>query len=92
MGKIIRVDKLTIYKNMTKKYYYALFDNQIGQIMSMGFNETSKNSIKEHLIDFLLLGNFSEEGEGSVRNNTLPELLNYYEFSLMRSGNPLKNV
>lgn len=75
---------------MTKKYYYALFDNQIGQIMSTGFNETSKNLVKKHLINFLLLGNFSEEGEDSVKNNTLPELLNYYEFKLLKSNSPFK--
>jgi len=75
---------------MTKKYYYALFDSQIGQITSTGFNQISKKSIREHLIDFLLLGNFSEEGEDSVKNNTLSELLNYYEFKLLKSSSPFE--
>ena len=75
---------------MTKKYYYALFDNQVDQIVSTGFNQISKNSIREHLINFLLFGNFSEEGEDSVKNNTLPELLNYYEFTLLKSDSPFK--
>ncbi len=75
---------------MTKKYYYALFDNQIGQVVSMGFNKTTKNLVKKHLINFLLLGNFSEEGEDSVKNNTLYELLNYYEFKLLKSNSPFK--
>ncbi len=85
MGKIIRVDKLITYKNMTKKYYYALFDNQIDQIISMGLNETSKSLIRKRLINFLLLGNFSKEGENSIKNNTLSELMNYYGFKLLKS-------
>ncbi|MBU4332316.1 hypothetical protein L6279_01665 [Candidatus Parcubacteria bacterium] len=75
---------------MTKKYYHALFDNQNNRITSIGINKTSKNTIKGHLIDFLLLGNFSEEGEDSVKNNTLSELLNYYEFKLLKSNSPFK--
>ena len=75
---------------MVKKYYYALFDNQIGQITSTGLNETSKSAVREHLINFLLLGNFSEEGEDSIKRNTLSELLNYYEFKLLRSDTPFK--
>lgn len=90
MGKIIRGDKLTTYQNMTKKYYYALFDNQNNRITSIGINKKSKNAMKGHLIDFLLLGNFSEEGECSIENNTLSELLNYYEFALLKSGVPFK--
>jgi hypothetical protein len=69
---------------MAKKYY-ALFDNQINQIISTGLNETSKNIVRTQLVDFLLLGNFSEEGEASIKNNTLEELLNYYEFTLLKS-------
>lgn len=69
---------------MTKKYY-ALFDNQINQIISTGLNETSKNIVRTQLADFLLLGNFSEEGETSIKSNTLEELLNYYEFTLLKS-------
>ena len=76
---------------MTKKYYYALFDNQVGQIISTGFNETSKNLIRKRLINFLLLGNFSEEGENSIKNNTLSELMNYYGFKLLKSECSFKN-
>lgn len=76
---------------MRKKYYYALFDNQVGQIISTGFNETSKNLIRKHLINFLLLGNFSEEGENSIKKNTLTELINYYEFSLLKSDVPFES-
>lgn len=90
MGKIIRADKLNIYKNMTKKYYYALFDNQIDQIVSIGFNETSKDIVRTRLINFLLLGNFSEEGENSIKNNTLSEMMNYYGFKLLKSESSLK--
>ena len=70
---------------MTEKCYYALYDNQIGQISSTGFNENSKNAVRDRLINFLLLGDFSEEGEDSIKNNTLEELLNYYEFTLLKS-------
>ena len=76
---------------MTKKYYYALLDNQIGQIISAGLNETSKNLIRKCLISFLLLGNFSEEGENSIKNNTLSELMNYYGFKLLKSESSFKN-
>ena len=75
---------------MIKKYYYALFDNQIGQITSTGLNETSKNLIRKRLINFLLLGNFSEEGENSITNNGLSELMNYYEFALLKSRVPFE--
>lgn len=75
---------------MTKKYYYALFDNQIDQIVSIGFNETSKDIVRTRLINFLLLGNFSEEGENSIKNNTLSEMMNYYGFKLLKSESSLK--
>lgn len=70
---------------MRKNIYYALFDNQIGQIASIGLNETSKNEVRNHLISYLLLGNFSVGGEESIKQNTLSELLNYYEFRLLKS-------
>lgn len=73
---------------MAKKYYYALFDDQIDQIASTGLNQTSKDAVREHLINFLLLGNFSEEGEDSIKRNTLSELLNYYEFTLLKADAP----
>lgn len=75
---------------MTKKYYYALFDNQNNRITSIGINNTSKNAMRDYLINFLLLGNFSEEGEHSIENNTLSELLNYYEFVLLKSRVPFE--
>lgn len=77
---------------MTKKYYHALFDNQNNRITSVGINKTSKNVMKDCLIDFLLLGNFSKEGEDSIKNNALSELLNYYEFTLLKSDSPFKNA
>lgn len=73
---------------MAKKYYYALFDDQIDQIASTGLNQTSKDAVRERLINFLLLGNFSEEGEDSIKRNTLSELLNYYEFTLLKADAP----
>ena len=89
MGEIFKgVSLKVIKKTMAKKYYYALFDNQIGQTISTGINKTSKNSIRNHLLYFLLLGNFSEEGEDSIKRNSLSELLNYYEFTLLKSGAP----
>ena len=39
----------------------------------------------------MLGGNFSEEGEMSIKNNTLEELLNYYEFTLLKSKIPFNN-
>ena len=73
-----------------RKHYFVLFDNQIGQIASIGFNQTSKVAVRERLANFLLLGNFSEEGEDSIKRNTLSELLNYYEFKLLKSDIPFK--
>jgi len=73
---------------MIKKYYYALFDNQLDQVTSTGLNQTSKSVMRKHLVNFLLLGNFSEEGEYSIKKNTLSELLNYYEFTLLKSSSP----
>lgn len=75
---------------MTKKYYYALFDDQISQIILTGLNETSKNLVRKCLINFLLLGNFSEEGENSIKNNTLFEMMNYYGFKLLKSESSFK--
>jgi len=78
-------------KDMTKKCYYSLFDNQTNRIVSTGFNETSRDIVRKCLINFLLLGNFSEEGEDSIKNNTLSELMNYYGFNLLKSESSFKN-
>ena len=77
-------------KDMAKKCYYSLIDYQTNRIVSTGSNKKTKDVIKNHLVNFLLLGNFSEEGEESVKNNTLFELLNYYEFALLKSGVPFE--
>lgn len=69
-----------------RSIFYALLDNQTGQITSIGLNETSKKEIRNHLISYLLLGNFSAEGEESIKQNTFSELLNYYEFRLLKSN------
>ena len=78
-------------KIINKNYHYALFDTQVNQIISAGFNSKSKNVVRNSLIDFLLLGNFSEEGENSIKKNTLSELMNYYSFKLLVSKSPFKN-
>ena len=76
---------------MIKKNYYALYDNQLNEISSIGFNATSQNSLREYLVSYLLLGNFSKEGEKSIKRNTLSELLNYYEFRLLESSEPFRS-
>lgn len=68
------------------KKHYALFDKHLNQITSIGFNKTTKKAVKKSLIDYLLLGNFSEEGEESINKNTLSELLNNFEFELRSSS------
>lgn len=68
-----------------KRLYFALFDNQLDKIVATGFNNRTEKSVREDIVDYLLLGNFSDEGENSIRNNTLEELLNYYEFTLLKS-------
>lgn len=68
------------------KMYYAIWDNQINDIRSIGFNSQNKTQVRKELIEYLLLGNFSEEGELSIKKNTLDELLNYYEFTLLQSN------
>jgi len=80
MEKIIKVAKI---KSMKK--YYALLDTQTSQIISTGLNSKSKKAVKNSLIRFLLLGNFSEEGEWSVKSNSLTELMNYYGFNLLEA-------
>lgn len=75
---------------MGENMYYFLLDNQTGQITSIGLNETLKNEVRNHLISYLLLGNFSAEGEESIKQNTLSELLNYYEFRLLKSNTRFK--
>jgi hypothetical protein len=66
--------------------YYAIYDNQLNQIRSEGFNFQNLNLVRKSLIDYILLGSFSEEGEQSIKENTLEELLNYYEFELLTSS------
>lgn len=74
------------------KTYYSIFDNQLGETRTFGFNETSLKKVRLQLIDFLLLGNFSEEGENSIKKNSLRQLLNYYEFTLLKSKIPFNNL
>lgn len=71
--------------------YYAIFDNQLGRIRSFGQNSQNLSDLKSSLIDYLLLGNFSDEGENSIKNNTLEELCNYYEFTLTNSDDFIKD-
>jgi len=78
-------------KIINKNYHYALFDTQVNQIISAGLNSESKNAVRNSLIDFLLLGNFSEEGENSIKKNTLSELMNYYDFKLLVSKSSFKS-
>ena len=86
MEKIIKAVKI---KSMKK--YYALLDMQINQIVSAGLNSRTKKNVRNSLINFLLLGNFSEEGERSLKNNSLAELMNYYGFKLQESKSSFKN-
>lgn len=74
-----------------KRFYFALFDNQLDQVVTTGFNNRTEKSVRKDLVDYLLLGNFSEEGEDSIKNNTLEELLNYYEFTLLKSENKFED-
>ncbi|GAB1370146.1 hypothetical protein MASR1M45_02040 [Candidatus Kapaibacterium sp.] len=67
--------------------YYAIFDNQCNEIKHLGLNSISLKKLKEILISFLLDGNFSDEGEKSIKKSSLKNLLNYYEFSLLKSKN-----
>jgi hypothetical protein len=71
--------------------YYAIFDNQNNAITSIGLNLRKLTQIRKCLIEYLLDGSFSEEGEHSIRNNSLDELLNYYEFGLLESRKPFEN-
>ena len=70
---------------MTK--YYALYDRQNHNILYTGFNSTNLNTIKKELTNYLLLGSFSDEGKKSIENNTLSELLEYYDFELLIKNN-----
>ena len=72
--------------------YYAIYDNQTAQLKSIGFNSDDKEMIKIELIDYLLLGNFSKEGEESIKKNTLEELCNYYEFTLIENEDIISEI
>lgn len=69
--------------------YYSIYDNQLGCIRSFALNSKNANDVKSALINYLLTGNFSDEGENSIKSNSLEELCNYYEFSLMESTEPI---
>lgn len=69
--------------------YYSIYDNQLGYVRSFALNSKSKISIRSALINYLLLGNFSDEGVKSIKSNSLEELCNYYEFSLIKSDKPI---
>ncbi|OQX27574.1 MAG: hypothetical protein BWK80_04670 [Desulfobacteraceae bacterium IS3] len=70
--------------------YYAIYDNQTDEIKHLGLNSNSLKEIRDSLISFLLDGNFCEEGEKSVRKSSLKNLLNDYEFSLLKSKTPFE--
>jgi hypothetical protein len=76
---------------MEDKKYYAIFDNQNNAITSIALNKRKLTQVKKCLITYLLDGSFSEEGEDYIRNNSLEELLNYYEFSLLEGEKPFEN-
>ncbi len=75
---------------MEDRNYYAIFDNQNNAITGIGLNKRKLTQVRKCLIDYLLDGSFSEEGEQSIRNNSLEELLNYYEFGLLKSRTPFE--
>ncbi len=70
------------------KIFYALFDNQVDEIKYIGLNENSLDKLCVYLKNFLLDGCFSDEGEQSIKENLLDDLLNYYEFTLLKSSVP----
>lgn len=76
---------------MGDRKYYAIFDNQNNVVTGIGLNKRTLTQIQKCLINYLLDGSFSPEGENSIRNNSLKELLNYYEFGLLESKKPFEN-
>lgn len=70
--------------------FYGIFDEQLGKMRSEGLNSHNKESVRKELIDYLLLGKFSIEGEESIKSNSLEELCSYYEFSLIESKTKIK--
>lgn len=70
------------------KEYYAIYDKQLNEIKQLALNETSLTKIRECLITFLTdSGEFSEEGEESLQQESLTELLANYDFALLKSEN-----
>lgn len=65
--------------------FYSILDNQTNELKSFALNLKTLKKVKLAMIDFLLLGNFSIAGEISIKNNSLDELCNYYEFTLIKS-------
>lgn len=71
--------------------YYSIYDNQQNSVSNFALNLKSKKETRLALVDYLLLGNFSEEGENSIKNNSLEELCNFYEFNLIKTANPISD-
>lgn len=69
--------------------YYSIYDNQLGYLRSFAINSENIIDVKSALINYLLLGNFSDEGAKSIKSNSLEELCNYYEFSLIETAEPI---
>lgn len=69
--------------------YYSIYDNQLCRVRDFAMNSKRKTDVRTALVDYLLLGNFSDEGEKSIKANSLEELCDYYEFTLIQSVNPI---
>ena len=65
--------------------FYSIIDNQTNELKSFAFNQKTLKDVKTALVEYLLLGNFSNEEENSIKKNSLEELCNYYEFTLIKS-------
>lgn len=66
---------------------YSLYDNQNDCLTIFAHKLKSKKEVRKALLNYLLSGNFSEEAEKSILSNSLDELCNYYEFSLIENQN-----
>lgn len=69
--------------------YYSIYDNQLESVRSFALNSKNEIDVKSALINYLLLGSFSDEGVKSILSNSLEELCNYYEFTLIKSTEPI---
>lgn len=61
--------------------YYRLLDLQVPRYMATGYNDENKEELKESLISYLS-ADMDEDEEKELRNMTVEEIANIYDFEI----------